>query len=438
VTTGFTRRALLAKGGAAIGGAVLFGTAGCGSDDGSSSSGQPSSLRVGWWGADTRHTKTTEALDAYAAKHSPLKISTEYTGDFAGYFNKLATQTAGGGAPDLFQMSGQYIAEYGQRNALLDLGQYVPDPINLSTWDKSVQEQGVIDGKTVGIAPALDAYAFLYDETKLKQFGIEPPKEKFTWSDFATLTNEVRRAAKNDKYWGSEDAGYQYEILQVFLRQRGKDLFTEDSIGYAREDIEELWDFWAQLRKTGAVVPPDLQSAAGPDAENSPIVHQQAAFEFSTSSLLANFVGLTKNQLGITMFPFAGDGAAGQVIRAGLYWCAPRTANTGDATAELIQWLVNDAEAARIMTTIRGVPASPEMRNLVKSEVDEATRRSFDYLDLATQHSQSSTPLRPFPPGFGDHRALYERLYYEVAFGRMDLKEGVDQLMKQAPSLVQK
>ena len=53
-----------------------------------------------------------------------VKISGQ-PGEFNSYWDKLATQTAGGTAPDIIQMDMAYIAEYGTRGALLDLAKTV-------------------------------------------------------------------------------------------------------------------------------------------------------------------------------------------------------------------------------------------------------------------------------------------------------------------------
>ena len=90
---------------------------GSGGGDGDADSG---SLRLAWWGNPTRDENTTEVVEAYKESTPDVTISLE-PGEWSGYWDKLATQTAGGDFPDIVQMDEKYLAEYGQRGALLDL-----------------------------------------------------------------------------------------------------------------------------------------------------------------------------------------------------------------------------------------------------------------------------------------------------------------------------
>ena len=55
-------------------------------------------------------------IAAYTAANPNVKISAQ-PGEFNSYWDKLATQTAGGQAPDIIQMDMNYISEYGSRRS---------------------------------------------------------------------------------------------------------------------------------------------------------------------------------------------------------------------------------------------------------------------------------------------------------------------------------
>src|SRR5262249_9368857 len=97
---GLSRRAALGLlGGAGVAGVAL--AAGCGSSGGSASGG-PVTLSFAWWGDASRAKATQAAVDLFQRKHPTIKVTTQYA-PFGDYFTKLATQVAGGNAPDLFQ-----------------------------------------------------------------------------------------------------------------------------------------------------------------------------------------------------------------------------------------------------------------------------------------------------------------------------------------------
>ena len=79
-------------------------------------------LALAYWGNPTRNKNTQAEIDAYMKANPNVKIEPQ-PGEFASYWEKLATQTAGGTAPDIIQMDMAYISEYGNRGALLDLSE---------------------------------------------------------------------------------------------------------------------------------------------------------------------------------------------------------------------------------------------------------------------------------------------------------------------------
>ena len=70
-----------------------------------------------------RNKNTTEAVTAYTSAKPKVKVSPQ-PGEWASYWDKLATQTAGNTAPYIIQMDMAYISEYGNRGALLDLAEH--------------------------------------------------------------------------------------------------------------------------------------------------------------------------------------------------------------------------------------------------------------------------------------------------------------------------
>ena len=57
---------------------------------------EPVTLRILWWGSQTRHDLTMAAIEKFMEKNPDIKIEPEYT-SWDGYWEKVATQIAGGG-----------------------------------------------------------------------------------------------------------------------------------------------------------------------------------------------------------------------------------------------------------------------------------------------------------------------------------------------------
>ena len=76
-----------------------LGAAACGDDDGRAADpNAPVELSFFWWGGEARAKLTEEALDLYTKKHPNVTFKKTWQAN-QGYFDKLATLTAGGNAP---------------------------------------------------------------------------------------------------------------------------------------------------------------------------------------------------------------------------------------------------------------------------------------------------------------------------------------------------
>ena len=92
---------------------LILGAAACGGDDGESADGKVE-LSIFWWGGDTRAQLTEKALALYESKHPGVTFKKTWQAN-QGYFDKLATLTAGGDPPDIFQIDDNFLSEYAER-----------------------------------------------------------------------------------------------------------------------------------------------------------------------------------------------------------------------------------------------------------------------------------------------------------------------------------
>ena len=124
-----SQRRTVAVGGALF--AVALGLAGCGvgtPEGGSGDSdagGGSGEIRATWWGGDSENGALNAALDAFT-EESGIEVARESQA-WDGYWDRLATQTAGGNAPDLIMQAGSQIPDYADRGTLLDLNGALPD-----------------------------------------------------------------------------------------------------------------------------------------------------------------------------------------------------------------------------------------------------------------------------------------------------------------------
>ena len=106
--------------------------------------GQDTRMRLTFWGSQARADRTYGVTDLYSAANPGTVIDGEFLA-WNDYWPKLATQTAGGNAPDLIQMDYRYIVEYANRNAIAPLDEFVGNALQLGDFDQDQLDGGKVN-----------------------------------------------------------------------------------------------------------------------------------------------------------------------------------------------------------------------------------------------------------------------------------------------------
>ncbi|WP_053004869.1 ABC transporter substrate-binding protein [Kocuria sp. SM24M-10] len=232
---------------------------GCGGGDSAAADGDVE-LRFAWWGSDTRHQQTQKIIDAFEEENPGITVTGEY-GDWSGYWDKLATQTASSDAPDVIQMEEKYIREYADNGALLDLSD-----VDVSEIDEGVVESGRTEEGLFGVATGVNIMALVANPALFEEAGVELPDDStWTWQDYSDVAAQITE--NSDAYGASgpnEPAGF-----QIWLRQQGKEMTTpEGELGFEVADAAEYLELQKQLIEDGALPPASVlteDQSPGPD-----------------------------------------------------------------------------------------------------------------------------------------------------------------------------
>src|SRR5690606_5745626 len=135
----------------------------------------------------TRTKMTQEAIKLFEEKHPDIDVVMEYS-SWDSYWQKLATQTAGGGAPDVMQMDGSQLRTYVEKGQLMDLSTTDVDTSGLS---KETLELGKVDGKLYGLTTSVNSQMFIYNTEIFKKAGVSFPEENYTWEDLAEMCVKI-------------------------------------------------------------------------------------------------------------------------------------------------------------------------------------------------------------------------------------------------------
>jgi len=385
-------------------------------------------LRAYWWGNPDRDRRTKAMLDAYAKK-SGTQIAAESLG-WNDYWTKLATQTAGGNAPDLIQMDYRYLFEYARRGTLLPLDKLLPLP------DFSAQEKdgGKVDGKLYGINLGSNSKALVYDTAVLAKVGVNAIDPAWTWDDFARIGAEIGKINPG-KFWATGDNSRQETGFEQWLNAQGKGLYTaEGKAAFTRDDVAAWFDLWDRFRKTGLIPPAEVAASNSGKIEESEVTRGLAAMHFIHSNQIVAYQGLNKNKLAIGPFPRTKGGSSGHYIKPSQMMSISAKTKAPEESAKVVQYMVTDPEAVRILGIERGVPCSAAARALLLPEIDALGKMQLDYVAMMTKNAVALPP--PPPKGAGEVENLLRRVGDTVAFGKLSVKDGAQQFHSEVESIL--
>jgi multiple sugar transport system substrate-binding protein len=397
----------------------------CGGDEDSGSGGV--TLRFSWWGSDTRAELTSKAIKDFEARNPTIKVQTDYAA-YAPYWQKVATETAGGNAPDVFQMDYRYLSEYGRRNTLLDLSKQAA-VLPLTDLEPALAKAGLIDGKTVAVPFGQNTVAIAVNDAALKKAGVEPLKAKATWAEFATWAKSVHTKS-GGKVHGVSDMGYAEDVFEVWLRQSGKTLYTADGkLGFTEADLTAFWTLWQDMVKSGAATPAEISNQYDGTTAKSALVQGKSAAEFIFDNTLGGTQAAMKDPLSLAAFP--SDGATtGMYYKPTMLLSASTKTEHPKEAALLINFLVNDMGAGKLLGVDRGLPASTKVRTGVVPMLTGPAQVVVSY-EEGVKASLSETPPAP-PKGDGEVKNLFQTAYQGVTSGKTPIPAAAKAFLQQA------
>jgi multiple sugar transport system substrate-binding protein len=385
-------------------------------------------LRMTWWGGTDRAKRTQAALDAYQKGNPNIQIDVETIG-WNDYWTRLATQVAGGNAPDVIQMDYRYIYEYARRKSLLPLDEFMPNPINIADFGQANIDTGKVDGRVYGVSMGVNSNGLFYDVTTLDRLKIAPPNHTTTWAQFAEMAVGITKAVGKRGYFGTADAAASEPALEVWVRQRGRQLYNaEGKLGFERDDVAEWFDYWDKLRRAGGAVAGDLQALYRNTPETDMLTTGRSAISFQHSNQLVAWQAVNQNKLGMTMFPQGQK--PGQYYKPSMLLSLSATTPQPREAARVINFISTHPDAGAALGVERGVPPSKSMRDRLISEVDELGKAQIEYISLIADKVSELPP--PPPRGAGEIQENLRRMYETISVGNARVPQAADQFIADA------
>jgi pectin-derived oligosaccharide transport system substrate-binding protein len=407
---------------------TLLAATACGGSSGDSAGGTVT-LRFSWWGSTDRVQITQRAINAFQVQHPNIKIKGEST-DFNSYFDRLATQVAARGAPDVITLGGAYPREYGDRGALLDLAK-VSDTLRTDKIDAAALGNGKFSNTQYGVPTGVNAMSVVVDPVVFKKAGVAlPDDDTWSWDEFARIAKEL--ATKVPKGGFALPDPTRTDMLDVYSRQRGEGLYTADGkVGIGRQTLIDWWRVTTGLRDAGATPPASMTAEliTQPAPEQSLIGRGLAAMQFDWSNQLSALRKASGHPLELRRLPGESSGRRGTWLQASqIYSINARTEHPKEA-AEFVDFLVNSPDAGKVILTDRGIPANSTVREAIVPTLTPDESAQATYIERITP--LSGPPLVIGPTGSTDTPDILDRINGSVLFNRMSPDAASTEFVKQ-------
>ena len=413
--------------------AVSLLATGCGASGGSSENDQVT-LRFAWWGNEYLNAQTEKVIDAFESEHPNIKIESE-PGEWASYWDKLATKTAANDAPDVIQMDQKYIAEYGGRGALLDLSKQ--SGIDTSKLDKESLASGQYDNAQYGLSTGKNAYVIMANTKVFEAANVPVPDDtKWTWDDFVDTAAKLSAAGDGKNYgaaYGSNEAD-----LIIWLRQHGENLYSQDGkLDFNASTAASFWERLKEQRDSKASPPATVATEdSGAGLEESLFGTNRVGMAWWWTNQLGSLETTTGSGIKMLRAPSVEGKSAdnGMYYKPTMFWSASSRSKHPEAAATFINYLANSPAAGAILMTDRGVPGNSEIVEKITPALKPADTTVVAFLkDIAPEVADAP----PVPPvGAGSVQNVIKRFTDEVLYDRMTPQAAAEAFKKEVEGML--
>ncbi|WP_320785121.1 ABC transporter substrate-binding protein [Streptomyces sp. CRN 30] len=399
--------------------------AGC-SGGGDTAGGGKAVLRYTWWGNPDRADRTERALALFEKAHPDIDVQTSFSG-YDAYKQKLATQAAGGDAPDVMQLDYRQIDQYASGGVLLDLAAE-QDALRTSGIEPGLLATGRVDGTQYAVPQGRGTETLVYDVAAWKESGVPLPAADWTWDEWA---DAMRLLAERTGRPGATDPGQSEDVFEMWLRGQGKSLYTEDGgLGFTADDLTRWWTFTDGLRREGAVSPAEQTTQLDGSVENTPLGRGKAIADFNWDAPASGYLTLVAGGVALATVPSGADGTPGQYFKPSMFLGVSAGTAHPEEAARLIDFMVNDVEAGKILGATRSIPVNESVREETEPRLTE-----FDRTIAAFQTSLEGTlddPPQAPPSGDNALQTTFARDYDQVSYERMSPREAAEDYVTEA------
>ncbi len=385
---------------------------------------EPVTLRMAWWGSQTRHDRTIAVIELYESLNPNVTIEYEPM-DFDGYFNKLTTLVASNEVWDIFQLGSNFPT---YQSKIYCLNDFIADgTIDVSgTTEAFLRIAADENGNQVGLCSGVNTYGIAYDPALFAKAGLEEPTSDWTWEDYKEICLTIHEklgiygSSKFDDWQAGASSGINQEGFGIGFFNT-----TNDGMGF--DDYTMLTDYIqmrADLVAAGAYPDPGACNEIS-DIENDFVVSGEAAMTWVASNQFVSLATAAGRELKLINPPRkTSDGPAGVTIQSSQMLCVSKDSKYPEEAAKFIAFFQSSIDANKILLAERGIPTFTAVREALADELTDLEKSVYAYVDMVGEFPTGGDTVNPSSPACTDEiKAQYTYYLEKVIYGEMTADE---------------
>ena len=316
-------------------------------------------ISFSWWGNDPRHLYTMEGVDSFMSAHPDIEVDYRY-GIWNGFETRNKVYMNSHTASDVMQINYNWLSQYSpDGNGYYDLYQ-LTDYIDLSGFTQDDLSFGEVAGKLNALPIAYNSAVIYYNEDIFKNYNLPLPK---TWDDLF----EVAKIMSLDGIYpiGAVKKHIFLMVIANFEQTHNKSAFSSDGIcQLTTEDMVYMLDFYKSLIDQKVILPVDsfdrnklsTGELAGSIFWISDVSNYCSSIESHGTPILGEYLNTA------TDAPLKG-----WFKKPATMYAISNTTDYPEASATLLNFLINDAEMATLQGTEKGIPVSSHALSAIES-----------------------------------------------------------------------
>ncbi|MGN5381614.1 ABC transporter substrate-binding protein [Streptomyces lasalocidi] len=335
------------------------------------------------------------------------------------------------------------VAQYARKGVLAPLDAYVGKSLDLAGFSRTLLAAGTVDGKLYGVPSGIGTNQLTVNRGGLEKLGLTFPDAEWTWADLKKIAQDVHKKSGGKVFGVDDGGGGTLNAFEIFAREHGQNLFTNDGkkLGFTSDTLQAWWEYWAEMRRTGACPAAAVTSAAHNDLTKNAVVIGKALFTFDIGVYGAGGA-ITSATLDFLPSP-QGDWSGareGNFLNGGVLLSATEASKRVADSVKIMSFFAQDATAVKDMQLLRGIPPTEKARGLISAGLDDTDKRDMANADYISKRVAKATNALPAPPPpSAAATQIWDLLFQSnlaIAFGKATIKAQLGTFFDQATGIL--